>query len=166
MEPADFPDPGTAPELFEGILTRRVVAYCIDLLICALISGFFILVVAITGVLTLGLAWLALPLAPIAAIILYYSATLGSPRRSTLGMRVTDIIVTPTRGYPLDGPKAFLHVLVFWVTIWVFWPLLFIGLFTQRRQLLHDFIVGTLVLRRSPMEAHWREYQGASEIPA
>lgn len=70
-----------------------------------------------------------------------------------------DIVLTPTRGRPLDGMMAVLHALVFWVIVWISWPFsLLIALFTPRRQMLHDLIVGTLMVRKSPMTRHWAAY--------
>jgi len=151
-----LPDPASAPELFEGVLTRRVVAYLIDLMI----MGALVLVVTaiggILGFLTLGLAWLALIVVIPGVIVLYYAATLGSTRRATIGMQMMDIVLTPTRGQPLDGWMAILHALLFWVSFWISWPIsLLFALFTPRRQMIHDLIVGSLMVRRSPMVRHW-----------
>ena len=156
-----LPDPASAPELFENILTRRVIAFFVDLAILFAIVSFVVVTGIIMGFMTMGAAWLALLAAVPLAIVGYYAATLGSPRRATIGMRMMDIVLTPTRGLPLDGGKAFLHPLVFWLTVWILPPVsLLIALFTPRRQLLHDLVVGTLMLRRSPMEKHWARYQG------
>lgn len=151
----ELPDPSTAPELFEGVLTRRVMAYFVDLVLISCLIVVLLLATFIAGVLTLGLAWLTLPVVAPIAVFLYYAATLGSSRRATIGMQMTDIVLTPTQGPPLDGWKVLIHPFVFWISIWIFWPLLFVGLVTQRRQLVHDLITGTLMVRRSPMEQHW-----------
>lgn len=152
-----LPDPDTAPELFEGVLTRRVVAFLIDLFIMGLMVVAFSIIGAIAGFLTFGLAWLALIFVLPATIVLYYGATLGSPKRATVGMQAMDIVLTPTRGQPLDGWMAIIHAAVFWVTTWISWPIsLLFALFTPRRQMIHDLIVGTLMVRRSPMVRHWR----------
>lgn len=152
-----LPDPATAPELFEGLLTRRVAAFVIDLFVMGMMIMSFAFVGLIAGFLTFGLAWLALIFVVPATIVLYYGATLGSPKRATMGMQMMDIVLTPTRGQPLDGPMAFLHAGVFWVTTWISWPLsLLFALFTPRRQMIHDLITGTLMVRRSPMVRHWR----------
>ena len=152
-----LPDPSTAPELFEGLLTRRVSAYFIDLFVMSMMILGFSLVGFIAGFLTFGLAWLALIVVVPVTIVLYYAATLGSPKRATVGMQAMDLVLTPTRGQPLDGPMAFIHAAVFWITIWISWPIsLLFALFTPRRQMIHDLIVGTLMVRRSPMERHWR----------
>ena len=152
-----LPDPSTAPELFEGLLTRRVSAFFIDAFVMGMMVIAFSFVALIAGFVTFGLAWLSLLVVVPATIVLYYAATLGSPKRATLGMQAMDIVLTPTRGQPLNGPMAFIHAGLFWITIWISLPisLLFV-LFTPRRQMIHDLIVGTLMVRRSPMERHWR----------
>ena len=152
-----LPDPSTAPQLFEGLLTRRVAAFLIDCVAMSFIIVSFGVVALIAGFLTFGLAWLSVFIIPPVSVVLYYGATLGSPTRATLGMQAMDIVLTPTRGQPLDGPMAFIHAAVFWITTWISWPIsLLFALFTPRRQMLHDLIVGTLMVRRSPMERHWR----------
>ena len=155
-----LPDPSTEPELFDGVLSRRVMAYIVDIVIIFAMAMVFVIAAVIMGFLTLGLAWITIPVIGPIAVFIYYAATLGSPQRATIGMRTFDIVLTPTSGPPLDGWKALLHPFVFWVTIWIFWPLLFLGLFTRRRQLLHDLITSTLMVRRSPMEAHWARHGG------
>lgn len=158
-----LPDPETAPELFEGVLTRRVFAFGIDLVVMGIMILIFAFVGLIAGFLTFGLAWLALFLVVPATIVLYYGATLGSTKRATLGMQAMDIVLTPTRGQPLDGWMAIIHAAVFWLTTWISWPIsLLFALFTPRRQMIHDLVVGTLMVRRSPMVKHWRQAQATA----
>jgi uncharacterized RDD family membrane protein YckC len=154
----NLPDPATAPELFDGVLLRRVLAFLVDMVIISFLVAVVSLVGGILGFLTLGLAWLALPFVIIAAIVGYYAVTLGSHARATVGMQMMDIVLTPTRGQPLDGPLAVVHALLFWITVWICWPVsLAFALFTQRQQMVHDLIVGGLMLRRSPMVRHWND---------
>jgi uncharacterized RDD family membrane protein YckC len=156
---AALPDPATAPELFEGVLTRRVVAFFIDLMAMGAMILAFGLIGLIAGFLTFGLAWVALAFVVPAVIVLYYGATLGSSKRATLGMQMMDIVLTPTRGQPLDGWMAIIHAAVFWLTTWISWPLsLLFALFTPRRQMIHDLVTCTLMVRRSPMVRHWRAH--------
>ncbi|MEO6394811.1 MAG: RDD family protein [Devosia sp.] len=151
-----LPDPQTAPELFDGVLLRRVLAYCIDLVMLAIVGSIIGLVGLILGFFTFGLAWLALPVIIPLAILAYYALTLGSPMRATIGMAAMDIVLTPTNGAPLDGWRVLIHPIVFWVTVWVAWPVsLAFALFTPRQQMVHDYVAGTLMLRRSPMAQHW-----------
>ncbi len=159
-----LPDPATAPELFDGVLSRRVFAFIVDLVILGAMVLAFSLVGLIAGFLTFGLAWAALVVVIPASIVVYYAATLGSPKRATIGMQMMDIVLTPTRGQPLDGWMAVIHAAIFWVTVWISWPLsLLIALFTPRRQMLHDLLVGGLMVRRSPMVRHWQTVNARSQ---
>ena len=154
---ANLPDPATAPELFEGILQRRMMAFVIDFALMLLIFIVLLLVGLIFGIVTLGLGFVTLPLIFPLAILGYYSMTLGSNARATIGMRAMDLVLTPTRGAPLNGVRILIHPLIFWVTCWIAWPIsLFIALFTPRREMVHDLLTGTLMVRRSPMVRHWR----------
>ena len=159
-----LPDPSTAPELFDGLLTRRVMAYVIDVVLISMLVVAITIVGAILGFFTFGLAWISLVFAVPLAVIAYYSVTLGSHRRATVGMQMMDIVLTPTRGQPLDGWMAMLHALVFWITIWICWPVtLLFALFTPRRQMIHDLIMGTLMVRSSPMMRHWQRVNMADQ---
>ena len=157
-----LPDPDSAPELFESILTRRVLAFVIDVVALSIVLTAAALVALFAGIMTLGLGLIAAPIIILLSIVLYYGATLGSYRRATLGMQAMDLVLTPARGMPLDGWRAFAHPLIFWLTSWVLPPFsLLVALFTPRRQLLHDLILGVLMVRYSPMRRHWHDYQAA-----
>ena len=151
-----LPDPQTAPELFDGVLMRRVFAYLIDVAILVSICAVVGMVSVILGFFTFGIPWLLLPILIPLIILGYYAATLGSPMRATIGMAMFDIVLTPTRGRPLDGWAILIHPIVFWITVWVAWPIsLAVALFTPRQQMVQDLVTGTLMLRRSPMARHW-----------
>jgi uncharacterized RDD family membrane protein YckC len=151
-----LPDPATAPELFDGLLTRRVSAHLIDLVLISALALAFTVVGLIFSVLTLGLGLIGLVFVVPAALIVYYGVTLGSPRRATVGMQMMDLVLTPTRGQPLDGWMAIFHAALFWLTFWISWPIaILVPLFTPRRQMFHDLVMGTLMVRRSPMVRHW-----------
>ena len=153
----DLPDPSTAPELFDGVLTRRVLAYFIDLAILVTAVSIVALVSMILGFFTFGIPWLLLPLLIPLIVLGYYAVTLGSPMRATVGMAMFDLVLTPARGRPLDGWAILIHPFVFWITVWFAWPIsLIVALLTPRRQMVQDLVTGTLMLRRSPMERHWR----------
>ncbi|WP_196259037.1 RDD family protein [Pelagibacterium limicola] len=155
----DLPNPATSPELFDSILSRRVFAFIIDCIVMMILIAAVSIAAAVLGILTLGLAWLAFPLIVPVVFVAYYAVTLGSPSRATLGMRAMDIVLTPTRDVPLDGWMAMLHVVAFWATCSILTPfILAVGLITNRRQLLHDILLGVLMVRRSPMVRHWRTY--------
>jgi uncharacterized RDD family membrane protein YckC len=160
---ADLPNPATAPELFEGVLPRRVVAFFIDMVLIGVLVLALGFVGLIAGFLTFGLAWLALTIVVPLAVVSYYAMTLGSSRRATVGMQMMDIVLTPTRDTPLDGWRAVIHAVLFWITVWISWPIsLAVALFTPRQQMVHDLLAGTLMVRRSPMERHWARFYAAN----
>jgi uncharacterized RDD family membrane protein YckC len=155
-ERPSLPDPQTAPELFDGVLMRRVFAYLIDVAILVSICAVVGMVSVILGFFTFGIPWLLLPILIPLIILGYYAATLGSPMRATIGMAMFDIVLTPTRGRPLDGWAILIHPIVFWITVWVAWPIsLAVALFTPRQQMVQDLVTGTMMVRRSPMVRHW-----------
>ena len=96
-------DPVANPELFEGVLARRLVAFCIDLVVIVvplIAAAFFIL---LFGFVTLGLGWMLFWLLSPASVIwalVYYGATLGGPHSATIGMRVMDLELRTWYGAP------------------------------------------------------------------
>jgi uncharacterized RDD family membrane protein YckC len=148
----ELPDPASHPELFAEVLPRRVFAYLIDIAI----MGAAILAVwlfgLVLGLLTFGLAWLALPLVVPTVVIAYYLLTMGSSLRATIGMSVMDVTLVPTRGQSLDGLQGLLHPVLFWLSVWISWPIsLLFALITPRQQMVHDLIAGELMVRRSAL---------------
>ncbi|MBB5754740.1 RDD family protein [Prosthecomicrobium pneumaticum] len=148
-------DPYREPALFDGVLTKRVLAFFIDaFLILALlvaVVGFIL----IMGIPTLGLAWLlfpALPLFPIVAL-LYVAFTLGGPRASTPGMRVVGLTIRGAMGERIGPLIAAVHALLFWFSVSILTPLvLIVGLLSNRKRLLHDLLLGTVVMNATPLE--------------
>jgi uncharacterized RDD family membrane protein YckC len=160
-------DPVANPELFEGVLARRCIAFVIDVVIIAIPVVFAAAFIFIVGLLTLGLGWfLYWLLSPAAVIwaICYYGLTFGSPSSATIGMRVMDIEMRTWYGAPAYFVLGAVHAIVYWITISFLTPLiLLVALFNQRLRLLHDMLVGTIVinsraraeaLRRAPRQQH------------
>jgi uncharacterized RDD family membrane protein YckC len=149
-------DPALNPELFDGVLTRRLLAFIIDVVIIAVPVMFATIFIFIFGLVTFGLGWaLFWLLSPGAVIwaILYYGLTFGSPASATIGMRVMDLEMRTWYGAPAYFVLGAVHAIVFWITVSVFTPLiLLVGLFNQRRRLLHDMLVGTVVIN-NPVRA-------------
>jgi uncharacterized RDD family membrane protein YckC len=143
-------DPATMPEYFEGVLARRVIAFFIDLFIIAIPIIFAALFILIFGFITLGLGWILFWLLSPATVIwaiVYYGLTLGSPQSATIGMRVMDLEMRTWYGAPCYFVLGAVHVIVFWVTLSLLTPfVLLVGFFNERRRLLHDILVGTVVI--------------------
>jgi uncharacterized RDD family membrane protein YckC len=146
-------DPWTQPELFRGVLTRRIFAFLIDLVVLSVPVILGYLFIAVFGLITLGLGWVLFWLAWPASIIwavIYYGASLGGPHSATLGMRVMDLELRTWYGAPGYFVLGATHAVLFWISISVLSPLvLLVGLFNRRRRLLHDIVLGTVVINSS-----------------
>ena len=152
VQPHAF-DPDFQPELFRGVLTRRVFAFLIDLVVLSVpvILGYIFLIVF--GIVTLGLGFLLWGLAWPATIIwaiVYYGSSLGGPHSATVGMRMMDLELRTWYGAPGYFVLGATHAVLFWVSISFLTPLvLLVGLFNGRRRLLHDIVLGTVVINSS-----------------
>jgi uncharacterized RDD family membrane protein YckC len=146
-------DPALEGELFRGVLTRRVLAFLIDIIVLSvpIILGY--LFIALFGLITLGLGWvlfwLAWPASVVWAVV-YYGACLGGPHSATLGMRVMDVELRTWYGAPGYFILGAMHGVLFWISISFLSPLvLLVGLFNSRRRLLHDIVLGTVIINSS-----------------
>jgi uncharacterized RDD family membrane protein YckC len=150
--PHDF-DPWLYPELFRGVLTRRVFAFLIDLVVLSIPVILACMFITVFGVVTLGLGWALFWLVSPASVIwalVYYGASLGGPHSATLGMRVMDLQLRTWTGAPGYFVLGAAHALLFWLSVSFFTPLvLLVGLFNGRRRLLHDMILGTVIINSS-----------------
>ena len=146
-------DPDSQPELFRGVLTRRVFAFLIDLVVLSVPVILGYIFIAVFGVITLGLGWMLFWLAWPATIvwaIVYYGASIGGPHSATMGMRAMDLEVRTWYGAPGYFVLGACHAVLYWVSISFLTPLvLLVGLFNSRRRLLHDIILGTVVINSS-----------------
>jgi uncharacterized RDD family membrane protein YckC len=146
-------DPWLQPELFRGVLTRRAFAFLIDLVVLSIPVVLAYMFIAVFGLVTLGLGWLLFWLVYPASVIwalVYYGASLGGVHSATLGMRVMDLQLRTWTGAPGYFVLGAIHALLFWLSVSFFTPLvLLVGLFNGRRRLLHDIILGTVVINSS-----------------
>ena len=133
---------------YDGVRSRRVFAFLIDYLIVALLLIPFGILVALLGLLTLGLGWALFGiLAPVVALI-YVWSTLGGPNQATTGMRMMGIRLERLDGQSVDGMLAIVHSVLFWAGNAVLTPLiLLVTLFNARKRALHDLLLGTVVIR-------------------
>ncbi len=153
-------DPATHPELFEGVLSRRIVAFLIDAIIVLTPLAILSLFMLVFTVVTLGLGIVAFALlGPIAAIwaALYVGVTLGSPHSATYGMRAMGLQMRTWYGAPMYFLLGTVHAIFFWVLSTVLTPLvLLITLFNTRRRTLHDYLTGTVLINDEARAASLR----------
>src|SRR6266700_561023 len=158
-------DPYLHPELFRGVATRRVFAFLIDMVVISVPVILGYLFIAVFGVVTLGIGWalfwLAWPASVVWAIV-YYGACIGGPSSATIGMRVMDLELRTWYGAPGYFVLGATHAVLFWVTVSFLSPfVILVGLFNGRRRLLHDFVLGTVLVNnsvRAPVPQATRTY--------
>jgi len=143
-----MPDPALYPALFDGVLWRRLLAYCVDLVcIGALLAAAVVPFLTLT-VLSLGLLapvlWFLFGLIPLA----YHTLLVGGPRSATLGMRLFDLQLRSWDGERPVLLQALLHAILFYLSVGAtcFLILLF-ALFNRRKRTLHDVLAGMLMVR-------------------
>jgi uncharacterized RDD family membrane protein YckC len=134
------------PELFDGILKKRFMAFVIDWLLLAVATVFLTIVFVVLGLLTLGLAWAALPFVTPLMWLGYFTFTIGSPSSATPGMRFMGIEVRTWDGARPEYLQGALQTLVFYLS-WSTTIILFLfPFFNKRRRCLHDYLIGTVVI--------------------
>ena len=153
-------DSAANPELFDGVLARRIVAFIIDLIIIAMplvVASMFIFML---GLVTFGLGWALFWLLSPASLIwalCYYGMTLGSPASATIGMRAMEIEMRTWYGSPAYFVLGAVHAIVYWISVSVLTPfILLVGFFNARRRLLHDMLVGTVLINNATRAAALR----------
>jgi uncharacterized RDD family membrane protein YckC len=153
-------DPVQSWELFDGVLPRRLLAFVIDVAIICAVTALAAVTIILLGLVTLGLGWWLLTLLYPATVIwalIYYGSTLGGPASATIGMRVMEIELRTWYGTPCYFVLGAVHAVVFYVTVSTLTPLvLLVGLFNVRQRLLHDFLVGTVVINNARRAAALR----------
>jgi uncharacterized RDD family membrane protein YckC len=145
------PDPTAFPELYEGIVPRRVVAYFFDLICIGIIGLIVWMAFAVLWLLSFGLLgpvlWFLLGLIPFA----YHTLLLGGPRSATFGMRCFDLELRSVTGERPGLLQAAAQTALFYITIGLTWSLiLLVALFNRRGRTLHDWLAGTVMVRTLP----------------
>ncbi|MCV3240274.1 RDD family protein [Mesorhizobium sp. ZC-5] len=133
---------------YDGVRTRRILAFCIDYLIVGLLLIPFAILVFLIGILTLGLGWMLFGILGPAVALAYIWNTLGGPKQATTGMQIMGIRLDRLDGKPVDGMLAVVHSVLFWAGNVVLTPLILLAtLFLDRKRTLHDLLLGTVVTR-------------------
>lgn len=139
--------------LTRGVMTRRVFAWLVDLLVLTLLCGALWASVFALGFLTLGLGWTllgGLPFVP----ALYYFLSVISPMQATPGQALMGLSVVDNDDLGPPRPaQVLICVIVYIVTLPALWVLMLLALVTKRRRLLHDLLSGLVVVRARSLAA-------------
>jgi uncharacterized RDD family membrane protein YckC len=133
--------------LTEGVLTRRCVAWCLDMMLISVLMSVLWFVLFTFGIVTLGLGLPLLGVLP-AVPFLYHFGFLASSG-ATPGQSVCGLVVRNNNDLePASGGQALVFTLAYYLTLAVSGGLLFLcAFFTIRRRTLHDLLSGTVVIR-------------------
>jgi uncharacterized RDD family membrane protein YckC len=147
--PLERRDAPVTPDMLEGVIWRRVLAYFVDVVLIGCIVGLLILLVFVpASVVTFGLLagplWASLALVPFA----YHVLLIGGRHAATLGQRLFDLRVTDMSGAKPDYIQAAIMTGLFYVTLMLTGFLLLFVFFNSQHRALHDWLSGTIVVRR------------------
>ncbi|MGI9394440.1 MAG: RDD family protein [Boseongicola sp.] len=136
-----FPHPETHPEFYEDVVSKRLLAWLVDVLIISLLTVFL-------SIFTLFTALFIWPLFYAVISFLYRWTTLAG-NSATLGMRLFAIEFRRSDGSKFDGSTALLHTAGYFTSVAIF-PAQLVSiammLLSPRRQGLSDTILGTVAL--------------------
>ncbi len=133
--------------LVEGVMSRRVIAWCIDALLIGILVAVLFAAGIVLGVLTFGLSLPMLGVLPVVPV-LYHWLTLGGRRNASPGQALMGLTV---RNWENLAPPTVLQALGFTLLLYVtlaagaLWVL--IALFTPQHRCFHDMLSGLVVVR-------------------
>jgi uncharacterized RDD family membrane protein YckC len=142
-------DPVAQPQLFAGVIRKRSLAFIVDAIIITVLTVIAYVVVALLGIITLGLAWLLFGLVFPVVGLGYNALTIGGPNSATVGQRLMGLEVRMWFGGKVSPLIAAFHALLFWFSLVVFCPILLWAFFDQRKRCLHDILAGVVVTNRA-----------------
>jgi uncharacterized RDD family membrane protein YckC len=142
-------DPVTRPQLFQGVIGKRVLAFIVDAIIITVLTVAVYVAIAVLGIFTLGLAWLLFGLVFPAVGLGYNALTIGGPNSATIGQRMMGLEVPMWFGGKVTPLVAAFHALLFWFSLAIFCPILLWVLFDPQKRCLHDILAGVVVINRT-----------------
>jgi uncharacterized RDD family membrane protein YckC len=147
-------NPLLAEDLYEGIRTKRVLAYLLDVCILLALGFAWWGIGIVLSVLTLFASW---PLVVTGAVLLpiaYHSYMVGTERHATFGMRALGIRVVAWNGNDPTLLQAFLQTVLFYATMaFTNGLILLVSCFNKQGRCLHDYLCGTVVVNEMAMPA-------------
>ena len=150
---APLPRPSPPNWLVDEVLPRRVLAWCLDWVLIAVLAGGLWLSGFTFGLLTLGLGFGVLHLLP-AVPLAYHWLSLVSPLSATPGQRMMDLVVRRDQDFgPVSGTEALISVLAFYATLGLGLVWLGLALFTRHNRTPHDLLAGLMVVRARALAA-------------
>jgi uncharacterized RDD family membrane protein YckC len=146
MSQTIFPQPNPDWLMTRGVLSRRFMALVVDCILITLLGWAAAVFIAIFGIFTLGLGWLAFHIIPWLPL-LYFTLLVGNSG-ATPGQRAFGIAVRQdTNLAPPTMAQALVWTLLLWVSfVLACIPFLF-ALAGPRHRTAHDLLSGLVVVR-------------------
>lgn len=135
------PDPQRHAAFYDGVLTKRLLAWVLDMVLIALITAMIVPFTAFTALFFLPGLFLFVG-------FVYRWATLAG-RSATWGMRLMNIEFMDRQGQRFDGGLALLHTLGYSLSMAFVLPQVasvFLMLTSARGQGLSDYVLGTIAI--------------------
>ncbi len=133
--------------LTDGVMSRRVFAWLVDLLLIGLVLAALFFVLLLFGLLTLGLGLPLLGALPVVPFC-YHWLFVAGPASATPGQQAMGLAVRRDDDLGRPTPvQAFVFTLVFYLTLAATGLLMLVALFTVRHRTLHDMASGLVVVR-------------------
>ncbi|HUF88099.1 MAG TPA: RDD family protein [Thermohalobaculum sp.] len=140
-------DPRLVPELYDSVRTRRIFAFLIDVVLISMFTLVAAVFVFVLGIVTLGLGWLLFPLLWPGIAILYHLLVFVGGGSATPGMRLMGLQIRLWYGPRIYALLGLMHAILFYVSVTFLTPfVLLFGLVSDRKRLLHDLVLGTVVV--------------------
>lgn len=138
--------------LVGGVMTRRCLAWVIDVVLIALLVTLLWWLMFWLGIFTFGLGFGAMALLPVVPFCYHVLSLLSEPN-ATPGQQMCGLTVRRDVDLgPPSGLQALISTIAFYVTLATSGLLLVIALFTIRHRTLHDLLSGLVVVRVRAME--------------
>lgn len=150
-QPSQVIDNDVPPQALEGVRTRRIIAILFDFVLLMTMTGVALFLLGALGFVTFGLTWLMaagiLAIFPLIAL-LYNAMTISGWRRATPGMHIMDLEMRLTDGDYVPFLNAAVHAVLFYLTWYIFAPLILVSIVAHNKRCLHDMLANVVVIRR------------------
>jgi len=134
---------------FEGIIIKRCLAFLADLAVVLILLTLATAAFGVLGIISFGLLWPGAALTPL-LVLAYFTFSMGGRHSATPGMRWQGIELRAWNGNRPGYVQAFLQTILFYVSVAVGTALvLLVPFFNRRRRCLHDYLCGTVFVRRA-----------------
>lgn len=132
----------------DGVRSRRVMAFLIDFAMISVLVVLAAVVLFFLSIITFGLGFLLYAILVPAVALIYTGATLSAPESATWGMRMMGLKLVLKDGGQPDFIYGAIHAVLFYFSTAILTPFVLIfSLINGEKRLLHDIILGGVVVR-------------------